>query len=333
MNPWRRRPNQPPKPDDSISLEDIEWRIGASDVRPHEEGEADDAKERPVWIGEEEGAAAAAAAASEAGQGQAPTVPKPRKKPASRRAAQQAHPVPVRTRRAAAAEPHAHPVVGAAPRRLTLWRDVSALLFGAVAIVLIFQLTLGNGGETATGTSSPGPSAEQTDVAVIGTDTPAPTSESTIGPVINPSLIPVIQATPTPVPIITLPPTPVPTPRITPRPTVRPVTTPKPTVKPSAAPTPMVTPVPTPAPPVAQISASPATCGSSPILVNFDASTSTGATSWSWNFDDGTSGPGETISHTFTATVSQTQFSVILTVAGPGGSDQTSITITAGPCP
>ncbi|MGH2513444.1 MAG: hypothetical protein ACRDGQ_12235, partial [Candidatus Limnocylindrales bacterium] len=34
MNPWRRRPSEPPPPEEPISLEDLAWRIGASDVRP-----------------------------------------------------------------------------------------------------------------------------------------------------------------------------------------------------------------------------------------------------------------------------------------------------------
>src|SRR4029077_15796383 len=100
------------------------------------------------------------------------------------------------------------------PRRVVLWRDVSALLFVVVAIALIAQLGLSRNSGVAVASLSPTPTL-QTLVAVGPTGTPAPPVVITLGPVINPSLIPVIEAPPSAAPVITAPPA-------TPRPTLRP---------------------------------------------------------------------------------------------------------------
>jgi hypothetical protein len=253
-----------------------------------------------------------------------PAEPRKRRKTPPRKAALQAHPAPVTVRRAAPVEPHAHPVVAAAPRRLTLWRDVSALLFGAVAIVLIAQLALGNNGDVASASATPGSTTEPTDVAVIGTGTPAPTSEFTIGPVIDPSLIPVIEATATPVPIITLPPTPVATARATPRPTIKPVATPRPSVAPTPAVTAAPSAAPTEAPPVIGTISCSQDSVTFPSKVTCMATVSGSVTSWLWSFGDAVDPTPSTLPtgvHTYTVAGS---YVVTLTVTGPGGSSQDS---------
>jgi len=67
--------------------------------------------------------------------------------------------------------------------------------------------------------------------------------------------------------------------------------------------------------------------GAVPLTVEFNASTSTGQIeSYNWNFGDGQTGNGATISHTFTNAATYT---VELTVTGPGGSNTTSANISA----
>ena len=73
-------------------------------------------------------------------------------------------------------------------------------------------------------------------------------------------------------------------------------------------------------PPVAAFSY---TC--SGLSCSFNASSSTGATSYSWNFGDGTTGSGVTTSHSF---VSRRSYTVTLTATGAGGSSSTSKPIT-----
>jgi PKD repeat protein len=81
-------------------------------------------------------------------------------------------------------------------------------------------------------------------------------------------------------------------------------------------------------PVVAAITAS-ATGGTAPLTVNFSGTGSTGASSYSWNFGDGTTGSSSTASHTF-STVGT--FTVTLTATGVAGntnSATTRITTTA----
>ena len=79
-------------------------------------------------------------------------------------------------------------------------------------------------------------------------------------------------------------------------------------------------------PPTARFSAKPS-YGNSPLTVAFDASLSYDADGtisvYAWDFGDGSTGAGETISHTFTA-VATSNFSVTLTVTDNSGSTGTT---------
>jgi PKD repeat protein len=77
-------------------------------------------------------------------------------------------------------------------------------------------------------------------------------------------------------------------------------------------------------PVVASFTATP-NSGNAPLLVNFDASGTTGANIYSWDFGDGSTGTGVTTSNTYSigGTVIAT-----LTATGPGGTDTAVTTIT-----
>ncbi|CAN5793458.1 S8 family peptidase [soil metagenome] len=75
-----------------------------------------------------------------------------------------------------------------------------------------------------------------------------------------------------------------------------------------------------PVPPVASFTKS---C--SGLTCSFNASATTNATSYAWNFGDGTTGTGVTASHTFTA---RTNYTVTLTATGAGGSSTSSAPVT-----
>ena len=84
-------------------------------------------------------------------------------------------------------------------------------------------------------------------------------------------------------------------------------------------------------PPTARFSAKPS-YGNSPLTVQFDASLSYDADGtisvYAWNFGDGTTGAGKTISHTFTA-VATTNITVTLTVTdNTGSTGSTSLVVT-----
>jgi len=72
-----------------------------------------------------------------------------------------------------------------------------------------------------------------------------------------------------------------------------------------------------PAPPVADFSGSP-TSGCAPLTVNFTDLSTGDITSWSWTFGDGGSSTAQNPSHQYT---SGGNYTVSLTVVGPGGSD------------
>jgi hypothetical protein len=278
---WRGRlpgSSQPDGGDDRpITPEDVAWRIGASDARP--------ARPPDAMEGPDEGFAAV-----------------------------DRTPAKAATRRDAGADrraPYAHPVVSGSTRRVLLWRDASALLIVLIVVAAVAQLAMSRGPAETAANPTAGGSELPSQAALGSSATPGPTTTvPTRGPVVDPSLIPNIEATPTPIPT--------PRPTATPRPTPRPTATVKPTVPPPPPPTP------TPAPPDAKIAASP-TCGPAPLSVHFDASSSTGEAAYSWDFDDGTTASTAVVDHGFSGAVST--YNVILTVTGPGGSDAAFVTI------
>jgi PKD repeat protein len=85
-------------------------------------------------------------------------------------------------------------------------------------------------------------------------------------------------------------------------------------------------PTPTPAPPNAVISTT-ASCAEPGVAIGFDGSGSSGATSFHWDFDDGSSSSAVGPVHAFAAG----SYTVILTVTGPGGQDGAARVITV-PC-
>jgi PKD repeat protein len=87
---------------------------------------------------------------------------------------------------------------------------------------------------------------------------------------------------------------------------------------------------PTPAPPVANIVVS-KLCGPAPLNVHFDASSSTGETSYAWDFDDPNGGnrSDASVDHVFDG--SRMTYNVTLIVTGPGGTANDYVTI-AVPC-
>lgn len=351
MTPWRRRKGEPDQPpEEIISPEDIAWRIGASSERPNHprppEPEligAPDQDSGSLW-------GAALSAPAEAGPGPDGDAPPDGEAPGRRPAATRADRPPHVQAVHATSVQHAHPVAGGS-RRAGLWRDVSTLLFGAVVIVLIVQLAIGRNGLSGEPSPSADGSAHASDVAVLATDGRSPSTNSTIGPVLDPSLIPVLEATPTPIPIITLPPAtstphypwrPVPTPSATPRPSVTPRPTFGPTPPPSATPSPTPTPTPFiwyPPPPTPTPSPTPTppptasftwACNATQFSVDFDASGSsaspgTAIVSYSWDFV----GSGVLATNIFAGAG---PYSVTLTVTADDSQTATATDVNVG-CP
>lgn len=189
--------------------------------------------------------------------------------------------------------------------RQGLVRDTLIILGGALAAILLAQLTTSHGPATATGSPTP-PSSEE---VVVGNSQAFLTLPplSTIGEIVNPSTG--FGATPTPVPFITLgPPTPTPSagPGGSPGATIKP--TPKPTVKPTPT-----------APPIVLASF---TCTQVPgtTTVNFTDTSSGQPTSWSWTFGDLLNGTSTAQNPTYDYTVVG-DFQVNLTATGAGGTD------------
>ena len=354
MKNWRVRSPNPEEPPESISVEDIAWRIGASTIRPERPDEGTDDGFAGDADADVAAAAAAAAlgpkgafrwasagsrlsadeaaeaerAAAEATDPNAVTPDDDLLSPAAIAAAAAAAIALTRTPaikpppppRVVAPAPTPRPQDTARRRRALLWRDASAVLFVVVAVVLIVQLALGNRDGDVAVVVSPSPTLEPSDVAIVITPepspSPSPSPTPTLGPVVDESLLPSLEASPTPVPVITPAPTPVATPRKTPTPTRTPTKPP-----PTKAPTP--TPVPVKAVIKSPVSGA---CYLVGATVPFSAAGTTGATSYTWNFDDGGFGPSASSSTTHLYTSAQTA-SIYLSVTGPGGSDLESITI------
>lgn len=153
------------------------------------------------------------------------------------------------------------PVVSSATRRLVLWRDASAILFGILALILVVQLALSGDGREPSSEVAGLTFRPSGDVALGATTSPDRIELPTIGPVLDPGLIPGIEATRTPLPAQTQAlavsrpvrrPVPLPTPRPTlPGPTFvpMPLLTPAPTPASTPGPTPTPEPPPPPPPP------------------------------------------------------------------------------------
>lgn len=206
-------------------------------------------------------------------------------------------------------------------RRLTLWRDSATILIGVILALLGAQVFLPAGSGAPIGSAMAFPSG-----VAIGS-LPPPVSLApgeTFGPIIDPSLA--IDATPTPIPVITigptLSPTPVPAPTASAKPTPKPSKAPAPSKTPGStvnpSPTPSATPAP-PTPPEAHF-----TFAVNVFVVSF-TNTSTDATSWQWDFDDLTT---STLEDPPPHTYAPGNYTVTLTVSGPGGSDSVQDTVT-----
>jgi hypothetical protein len=213
-------------------------------------------------------------------------------------------------------------VAGLPPdRRRVLWRDSATILMGIILALLALQVLAPRSSAPIAGDPSSQPT-ELTVVILTARPRSVPPVE-TFGPVIDPSLG--IDATPTPIPVITLGPTeePTDTPEPTASPSASPKITPKPTRTPRPTqppPTPTPTPPPTPAPPNAGF----AWTQVLPLTVEF-TNTSSGDTSWSWDFGDGDASSQQNPTHVYAA---PGDYVVQLTVGGPGGTDAVTHTIT-----
>ena len=199
-------------------------------------------------------------------------------------------------------------------RHRLLWRDSATILIGVVLALLATQALGPPSVSTPTGSATP----EASDIA-IGTVLPQPSLApgETYAPIIDPSLG--IDATPTPIPVIT--PGPTPTPGPSPSPSVKPSA--KPSPKPTTKPTPK--PTDTPAPPNAAFS------WTQTGDVTFDfANSSTGDTSSVWDFGDTTGSTASNPTHDFPG---PGDYTVTLTVTGPGGTDQITHSVHVEPLP
>jgi hypothetical protein len=182
---------------------------------------------------------------------------------------------------------HGRPRSAAA--RQGLARDTALILGSALAAILLSRLLVGGGSVVATASPTPVSSFE-----VIG-DGGTPVNYTlppltTLGPVVNPTVG--FGATPTPVPFITLGP-----------PTPTPAAAASASVKPTAAPKPTKTPAP--------IVVASFSCARSVGWVLTCTDQSTNATSWLWDWGDGTTTTGKVPPpHTYASTYS----SVIVTL-------------------
>jgi PKD repeat protein len=112
---------------------------------------------------------------------------------------------------------------------------------------------------------------------------------------------------------------------VTPNPT--PVVTPPPTPEPPTPTPEPATPTPQPAPPNAEPRIT--SCALANFDVSFDGTSSTGATTYLWEFGDGDSSTEAVVTHTYAAAG---VFTVRLTVSGPGGTDFEDLSPIVVPC-
>lgn len=220
------------------------------------------------------------------------------------------------------------PVRGSRPDpRIVLWRDSATILVVVVLAMLAWQ-TFAPGG-----TSQPTQSGDVPSSVVVGSLPPGMSLPPgvTFGPPVNPSLG--IDATPTPIPVITMGPSPSPSPSMSPSPS------PKGSAKPSSSPGSSIPPTPPPPtdtpppptdtpppPPVANFTYSePAPCE-----IQFN-NTSTGDTSWDWDFGD-VVGSSSAQNPSYTYALGPATYSVKLTING-GVDSITKSVVVDGTCP
>jgi hypothetical protein len=190
-----------------------------------------------------------------------------------------------------------------------LWRDSAVILIGIVVALLFarFLPNLAPGLVADQSASASGPGALRT--AAPGDSVPP---EATLGPVIDPSLGVGATQPPTQPPTGTFEPAetddPTPKPTKKPQPTSRPPT-PPPTPEPTPDPTPEVTQVPAP---------DAAFSWSATLLAVSFTNASTDAESWEWDFGDGAGSTERNPEHLYLA---PGEYTVRLTVTGPGGTD------------
>ncbi len=197
------------------------------------------------------------------------------------------------------------PPTGLAPeRRRRMIRDTGFVLI-AIAVVGLVSLALwSNGRPDETRAAAVAVSSTASPIALAAqataSPTPVPTPKATAKPKPKPTHRTSVKIT-----AATRPPTPRPTPKPTRRPTPKPTAAPAPTA-------------------VIDVSAS---CADPDVAITFDASASSHATAWHWDFDGG-SADTKVANHSYAA---DGTYTVILTVTGPGGTDFASKVINV-PC-
>lgn len=208
--------------------------------------------------------------------------------------------------------------------RVVLWRDSATILVGVVLALLAWQTFVPRE------TGAPTDTGDVPNSVFEGSLPPGVTLAPgvTFGQIVPPSLA--IDATPTPIPVITLGPSASPSPSPSPSPT--PKGTPKPTRTPGATPGP--TPPPTPPPPTDTPPPSPVAnftyTEPMPCQIQF-TNTSTGDTSWDWDFGD-LVGSSSAQNPSYTYALGPASYSVKLTING--GADAITKTVdVSGTCP
>lgn len=256
MTIWRIRSSDPAEPPEAISANGLARRIGATSVRPG------GSRDRPAGADEQPAGALASTPV--------PTEPRVFRLAPARRVRREVVPVSDSSG-AVPASPtghsrsHAHPMARTSTSWALLWRDTSVVLFGIVVIALVAQMAGGGASPSAVNPSLLDPSTGAPRARVGLPGEPFASSGSTIGLVVDPSLVQELETTPdqarsSSAPRVTLPPTLVATPRpiatpsvnptavSTPASTPSPTPPPTPTDSPAPAPTPGPTPTPTPTP-------------------------------------------------------------------------------------